>query len=164
MKENTLDIAIKMRRSACYYKDISKQLKVPMDWCERNLIDVEITAVIPPTIAADLDHLLYDYQEINLKEEGYFVYEFYQDDLLLYVGSTICLYDRFSKHGRSTKAYKQANLIRVHRAESLPEMLFVEAQKILLEKPLWNVQYQHKEMKSSAVQVNYELYLEMRKR
>jgi hypothetical protein len=67
------------------------------------------------------------------------VYFFYgKADTLLYIGKTDNFQSRWQQHNRSEKSMEDVERVALHLFDSTPEMVFYEAQQIILQRPAWN--------------------------
>lgn len=67
------------------------------------------------------------------------VYEFYNvDNECIYIGQSKEFYARFREHKLRSKFYNEVHKIKCHVLNSFPEMVFHEAQLIIIKQPKYN--------------------------
>lgn len=102
----------------------------------------------------------YNLNEIKFK---YIVYHFLdENNNLLYIGSTTNIVSRIKDHFR-IKKMKEVRKIVVYEMAACPDMLFFEAQGIVVNKPNWNskliegVKSEYNIEPISFIEINLEL-------
>ena len=69
----------------------------------------------------------------------YIVYEFYdENNQCLYIGQSLNFINRMCEHKSDSLFYVQIKTIKCNILNSLPDMVFLEAQYIIQKKPLYN--------------------------
>lgn len=128
--------AVALREQNFTYSEISKRLDISVDWCKRNLKEVDQRKFGEASCSKQEWIILQN----NLPRSGEFVVYTFMDKegLHLYTGSSCVFYNRLYQHRLSSSFYARANNVLIETFETGSEMLFNEAQRIAINKPEFN--------------------------
>ena len=71
--------------------------------------------------------------------KGFFLYKYYVDDELVYIGRTVNPVKRFFEHLNEDDSYGQINKIEIHECNNKSDMIFLERLLIAKHNPPWNI-------------------------
>lgn len=88
----------------------------------------------------------------------YIVYEFVDiNDKSIYIGQSVNFVKRLIQHKKNSAFYSQISKIRCYIMESIPDMTFLEAQLIILNKPKYNKKLIGEEASKNTIQYTAKL-------
>ena len=77
-------------------------------------------------------------------EEKYYVYIYYKENIVMYVGQTIAPYERYMQHLKEDDVFKEVNTVKILECNSRIDMDIIEMYYINKLRPLLNICYKNR--------------------